>query len=167
MPTPADTPNASASDHQVIAAGTGDSAADQQGGADAQGHPDHPADRGQQHGLEQELHADVAGPGADRLAQADLPGPLAHRDQHDVGDADAADEQGDPGDRGEHAGEHAEDVAEYAEDLLLGDRAELGVRVALQLGDDPVAELVDRVPVGRLDRQAVDPVGAEAAAARR
>ena len=31
-----------------------------------------------------------------------------------------------------------EDVAEHAEDLLLGDRAELGVRVPVgQLGDDP------------------------------
>ena len=40
-----------------------------------------------------------------------------------------------------------EDVAEHAEDLLLGDRAELGVRVpVVQLGDDPVAELVDRAP---------------------
>ena len=38
MPTAAETPNASASDHQVIAAGTGDSAADQQRGADAQRH---------------------------------------------------------------------------------------------------------------------------------
>ena len=85
--------------------------------------------RGQQHRLEQELQADVARPGADRLAQADLPGPLAHRDQHDVGDADAADQQRDPGDRGQHAGEDAQDVAEHAEDLLLGDRAELGVRV--------------------------------------
>ena len=36
----------------------------------------------------------------------------------------------DAGDRGQHAGEDAEDVAEHAEDLLLGDRAELGVRVA-------------------------------------
>ena len=73
-----------------------------------------------------------------------------------------------PGDRGQHAGQHAQDVAEHAEDLLLGDRAELGVRVpARQLGDDPLAEVVDAVAVGRLDRERVDARRCRTAAARR
>src|SRR5207248_4984860 len=65
-------------------------------------------DRGEQQGLDEELHGDVARPRPDRLAQANLPGPFAHRHEHDVGDADPADEQRDPGDRGEYPGQHAE-----------------------------------------------------------
>ena len=45
-------------------------------------------------------------PGADRLADADLPGPLGDGHQHDVHDPDAADEQRDGGDRAEQDREH-------------------------------------------------------------
>ncbi len=47
------------------------------------------------------------GLGADGEADADLARPLGHRDQHDVHDADAADEQADAGDRRQEAGQHA------------------------------------------------------------
>jgi hypothetical protein len=110
MPTAADTPNASASAHQVIAAGTGDS---------------------QQHRLQQELHPDVPRPGTDGLSQTDFPRTLANRHQHDVGDADPADEQADAGDRGQYPGQHPEDLAQHPEDLLLGDGAEVRVGVLL------------------------------------
>ena len=47
------------------------------------------ADRGEQHCLGEELHADVRPGGAERPAQADLGSALKHRDDHDVRDADA------------------------------------------------------------------------------
>ena len=54
---------------------------------------DQAAEDGQDEGLDEELEQDVAVLGADRLADADLAGPLADRDQHDVHDPDAADER--------------------------------------------------------------------------
>ena len=39
-------------------------------------------------------------------ADADLPGALRHRHQHDVHDADAAHHQGDGGDAAQHQGDH-------------------------------------------------------------
>ena len=49
--------------------------------------------------LEQELQQDVAPAGAEREADADVLGPLGDGDQHDVHDADAADQQRHRGDR--------------------------------------------------------------------
>src|SRR4029079_18155998 len=48
--------------------------------------PDQAADKRQRHGLDEELAEDVAAAGAEGLANADLAGPLADRDQHDVHD---------------------------------------------------------------------------------
>src|SRR3989442_6445374 len=53
-----------------------------------------PADQRERDGLDQELEQDVTPPGADRHPQADLARPLRDRDQHDVHDTDATDEQG-------------------------------------------------------------------------
>ena len=50
-------------------------------------------------GLDEELERMSRRARADRLAQADLARPLGHRDQHDVHDPDAADEQRDGRDR--------------------------------------------------------------------
>ena len=51
----------------------------------------------------EKLPEDVASAGADGQADADLAGPLGHRDEHDVHDPDAADHQRDAGDRGQQA----------------------------------------------------------------
>ncbi len=56
-------------------------------------HPRQPAEQRDEHGLDQELDEDVRAPGADRLADADLPGALGDRDEHDVHHADPADQQ--------------------------------------------------------------------------
>src|SRR5262249_38771853 len=56
------------------------------------------ARRRQGEGLDQELQQNVARLGADGHAQADLPRPLGDADQHDVHDANAANEQRDGGD---------------------------------------------------------------------
>jgi hypothetical protein len=45
--------------------------------------------------LDQELQQDVARLGADRHANPDLARPFGHRDEQDVHDADAADQQRD------------------------------------------------------------------------
>ena len=69
------------------------------------------ADAGEHDGLDQELLGDVAPLGAQGAADADLAGPLGDGRQHDVHDADAADQQRDRGDR-------AEDDAELPGRLL-------------------------------------------------
>ena len=54
--------------------------------------------------LDHELRQDIAAPGAERLPDPDLAGPLAHRHEHDVHDHDAADDERDgdqPGQRDE------------------------------------------------------------------
>ena len=57
------------------------------------------ADAGEHDGLDQELLGDVAPLGAQGPADADLAGPLGDGRQHDVHDADAADQQRDRRDR--------------------------------------------------------------------
>ena len=59
---------------------------------------DQPAQQADAGGLDQELQQNVAAPGADGLAHADLARPLDDRNEHDVHDADAADEQRQAGD---------------------------------------------------------------------
>ena len=51
------------------------------------------AERGQHDGLGQELKQDLPAARAERLPQADLAGPLGHRDRHDRHHADPADHQ--------------------------------------------------------------------------
>ncbi len=56
------------------------------------------AEQAEHDGFDQELQQHVAAAGADGQAQADLARPLGDRHQHDVHDADAADEQRHAGD---------------------------------------------------------------------
>ena len=51
------------------------------------------ADEPEDGGLHEELAPDDAGRGAEGLAEPDLADALGHRDQHDVHDPDAADQQ--------------------------------------------------------------------------
>ena len=60
-------------------------------------------------GFDQELQQDRPAFGADGFADADLARPLRHRDEHDVHDADAADEQRQPGDEQPDGGDGAGD----------------------------------------------------------
>src|SRR5580698_3002584 len=61
-------------------------------------------------GLGEELAADVACGGAERLADADLAGALGHGDEHDVHDADAAKREREQGDGGEEDRHYVEDA---------------------------------------------------------
>ena len=56
--------------------------------------PDDAADRGEQDRFAEELGADLALGRAEGAAEADLRAAFQHRDDHDVGDADGADDQG-------------------------------------------------------------------------
>ncbi len=64
----------------------------------SQDDPDDPADQAENQGLDQELPENIAAPGAHGHADADLPGPLGHRNQHDVHDPDPAHQEGNGGD---------------------------------------------------------------------
>jgi len=65
------------------------------GGGRAGDDADDAAGQGQQDGLGQELSADLAAGGAQRPAQPDLRAAFQHRDDHDVGHPDRADQQRD------------------------------------------------------------------------
>jgi hypothetical protein len=110
---------------------------DEVGAGDTEPRPTAPPRIGQRHRLEQELPRDVTGAGPEGLAQADLAGPLADGDEHDVGHPDATDQQRDPGDGGQHQRQDLQDLAHHADDLVLADQdAELvGARAAHRAPD--------------------------------
>ena len=97
MPTVAEKPMPIANDHH--GSETGKPAASGRPGRCAADHDaEQAAERRQEDGLEQELPEDLAAPGAERLAHADLARALGDRDHHDRHHPDAADHQGDRGD---------------------------------------------------------------------
>ena len=63
------------------------------GGRGAEGDADGAAEESEQDGLGEELGADVAFGGPEGAAQSDLGAAFEDGDDHDVGDADRADEQ--------------------------------------------------------------------------
>ena len=60
--------------------------------------------------LGEELQADLAAGGAERLADADLLDARLDVGEHGVHDADAGDDQGDGGGERQHDGEHVGDL---------------------------------------------------------
>ena len=92
-------------------------------GANADG----PAEEGEQDGLGEELDADVAFGGAEGAAQPDLAAAFEDGDDHDVGDADGADEQGD-------GAEAEEQAVEGALGVGLGDERGEGWLTSTSLG---------------------------------
>ena len=68
----------------------------------------------------EELREDIEPLGPDRHADADLARPLGHRDEHDVGDADPADDQADPGDAVEDQFHDVKHLVEPLEQILPG-----------------------------------------------
>ena len=88
---------------------------------------DEAAEQREGQGLDEELGEDVAAAGADRLADADLAGPLADRDEHDVHDPDAADDQRDRGDPAEQEGQRRADRGRGLEQLGLVEDLEVVV----------------------------------------
>jgi hypothetical protein len=100
---------------------------------DADGDAREAADQRDEHRLGQELGEDVAAARADRLADADLAGPLGDADEHDVHHADPADEQRDRGDLAEQRGEHAARGAGRFQQRALVEDVEAGFFGVLDL----------------------------------
>ena len=113
------------------------------------------AEQRQDQGLDQELGQDVPAARADRLADADLAGPLADRDEHDVHDPDAAHQERDRGNPGQQQGQQVADPADGRQQLgLVGDREVIGpadrdVVAGLEQGRDLGLDRVDLVRAGR------------------
>src|ERR1043165_1978332 len=99
----------------------------------AAGDADAAAEAGQDDGLDEELQQDVAAPRADGLADADLPRPLRHGDEHDVHDADAADEKGNADDRAHDYGRRGERFGDHFQNLLLRQHAEIVFLIFLEV----------------------------------
>lgn len=66
------------------------------------------ADEAHKYGLQQELYGDLPAPGPQRAAQSDLTAAFPHAHHHGVGDSDAANEKGDPGEGENQPGERAQ-----------------------------------------------------------
>ena len=101
---PTETPNATAMEAVVTTVGQPACNAmirDSRSRTDA----DQSADDGDQHGLRQELTNNVGLACTDGAANTDFARALEHRGQHDVHDADAADQQRDAGDTDHDDGE--------------------------------------------------------------
>ena len=99
MPMATEMPNASMTEpagHERLL--IGDEVDDELRDGECPRHAQQAADAGEDDRLDQELLGDVPPLGAQGPADADLAGPLGHRRQHDVHDADAADQERDRGD---------------------------------------------------------------------
>ena len=76
-------------------------------------------------GLDQELPEDLAAPGAERLADADLARPFGDRDHHDRHHADAADHQRDRRDDDEREERRLADLIPHLQDGVLRGQVEV------------------------------------------
>ena len=83
--------------------------------------PDRRAEQRQARGLGEKQSDDLPAARAHGLEQADLRGPLAHRDEHDVHDQHAGHDQADGGDGGEPGRDHPEDRVERRHQRILRD----------------------------------------------
>ena len=105
---------------------------------------------------------------ADRFAQADLAGALGDRHQHDVHDANPADQQRDGGNSTQEDGQHVGDGAGRVEKILLGQDGEIvGADGSAVTGAQDVANLLaglrHGLGAGGLHHQHVYPVARAAA----
>src|ERR1051326_4284361 len=117
----------------------------------AAGDADAAAEAGKDDRFDEELQQDVAAPRADGLSDADLARPLRHRDEHDVHDADAADEQGDADDRSHDHGGGGERFGDHLQDLFLREHAEVVFLIFFQVvacAEDLLGLIFDEVEVG-------------------
>src|SRR5207249_618106 len=102
--------------------------------APAEQDPKRPAEAGERDALDEELRQDVAASRAHGLADPDLAGPLVHRDEHDVHDPDASDEEADAADRAEQERERPGHLIERSEEHTseLQSRFDLVCRLLLE-----------------------------------
>ena len=87
------------------------------------------ADDAENEGFEEELEQNLAGAGADGFADADFASALRDGDEHDVHNANAADDEGNARDEGEHTGDNGEHRAGWMEIAGAGDDFEVFIAV--------------------------------------
>ena len=113
-------------------------------------------------GFDEKLQQHVASLGADRQADADLARPLGHRHQHDVHDADAADDERHAGDAGEKVRHGIDRRRPDVGDLLLRADREVvrisGHQLVLRSHDDRdgIGDVGDGVGARRRDRDVLN-----------
>ncbi len=73
------------------------------------------------------MEEDVAGGGADGFADADFVGAFGDGDEHDVHDADAADDEGDASDERKDAGDDREESASRVSNVVASEDGEISV----------------------------------------
>src|SRR5581483_9687718 len=116
---------------------------------------------GDEEGFREELELDLAVGGANGFADADLANARGDRCQHDVHDADAANDQGNGGnqeqDSGERVGGFGSHVEQLAEVLHVVDR--LSAMARLEHGMDLVGGAGDISGIGHGEEQLLDVVG--------
>ena len=79
---------------------------------------DDAAGEGKNEGFEEELHKDVAGAGTDGFADTDFVGAFGDGDEHDIHDADAADDERDSSDEGKDAGNDGKERVSRMSDFV-------------------------------------------------
>ena len=82
---------------------------------------------GEEEGFKYKLHEDVAAGGADGFPDADFVGALGDRDQHNVHNADTADDERNTSNEGKHTGNHVQHGARGVSDLIAVSHGEIGV----------------------------------------
>src|ERR1051325_10397145 len=97
------------------------------GRTDADADADETAKKRDDRGLDEELHQDVARRCADSFADADLAGALGDGDQHDVHDADAADDERDARNRAQQPRHGARGLCRGVGDFFLATDGEIVV----------------------------------------
>ena len=104
-------------------------------------------------GFKEKLHENVAGAGADGFADTDFVGAFGDRDEHDIHDADAADDERNGGDEGEDAGNNREEGVGGVSDFVAIGNGEILVAgfVVFQTGVDLGTGGFERVGGGGFD----------------
>ncbi len=98
---------------------------EQRARAEAEHDAERAAHEGERGGLDQELPQHLPPGRPQRLPEADLLGPVAHRDHHDRHHPDAAHQQRDAGERHHRQEEVGGELPHHVEDLVLGDEVEV------------------------------------------
>ena len=95
---------------------------DEEGEAVAEGEAEEATENGKDERFEEELEEDVYTGGTDGFTDADFVGAFRDGDEHNIHDADAANDEGDTGDKSEHARDDGEERASRVGDLIaVGD----------------------------------------------
>lgn len=100
---------------------------DGEGASVTEGEAEDAAENGEDETFKEELKEDIEIGGTDGLSDTDFVGALGDGDEHNIHDADAADEQGNAGDEGEHTRDDIKKGAGGVGDLVAVGDGEIGI----------------------------------------